>query len=277
MQTLTDLVAALAAFDAKLTKYDAELKFAAQNLVFRRFSAVEDLRKELSVTWGEIGPKVRALGAPLTFQINGEVVPTFENALCPLAGGVSDVTLTALGFARHAIELARGRAQGLAKGGPVPVASAKRQATGLPLSKKVFVVHGHDSGLLNEVAAFLASLGLEAVILKDKPHGGRTLIEKFEDYADVSYAVVLLTPDDVGRSADEATSAVKPRARQNAVLEWGFFMGKRGRERVAVLHKGDVERPSDIQGIAYIAADEETWKLELARELQHAGFSVRLA
>ena len=275
--TVAELMATLKDFDDRLTRYDGELKLAERNFGFRKPAALEALRKGLSVTWGEISGNVRALGAPLTFVFNNQEVLTFENALRPLSGSVAAITTAALPFARHAIELARGRAQALAKRGPSPVATAQGQPAARP-SNRVFVVHGHDSSLTNEVAAFVGNLGLEVVILKDKPNAGRTLIEKFEDYADVSYAVVLLTPDDVGRPAAAiASSTLVPRARQNVILEWGFFMGKKGRDRVAVLYKGGVEKPSDIGGIAYVPADDEGWKLELVRELKHAGFSVKLA
>ena len=48
-------------------------------------------------------------------------------------------------------------------------------------------------------------------------------MEKFEGHSDVGFAVVLFTPDDVGYPAGQAEVA-KPRARQNVVLELGFFL-----------------------------------------------------
>ncbi|MEK7778876.1 MAG: TIR domain-containing protein [Pseudomonadota bacterium] len=68
----------------------------------------------------------------------------------------------------------------------------------VPVSRRVFLVHGHHDGLLHEVARFLAKLKLEPVVLGEQPSFGRTIIEKFVDFADVGYAVVLLTPDDRG-------------------------------------------------------------------------------
>ena len=53
--------------------------------------------------------------------------------------------------------------------------------------------------LVPAVARFLDKLDLEPIILHEQPEGGRTLIEKFEDYADVDYAIVLVTADDVGK------------------------------------------------------------------------------
>src|ERR1035438_10530705 len=72
-----------------------------------------------------------------------------------------------------------------------------------PLTKKVFVVHGHDDEAKEKVARFLERLKLEPIILHEQPNEGRTVIEKFEVFADVGFAVVLLTPDDVGALASE--------------------------------------------------------------------------
>ena len=96
-------------------------------------------------------------------------------------------------------------------------------------SGRVFVVHGRDAGAKNEVARFLSKLKLEPVILHEKPNQGRTIIEKFERFSDVSFAVVLLTPDDVGRPAGQSEKFDKSRARQNVILELGHFLGKLGR------------------------------------------------
>ena len=66
---------------------------------------------------------------------------------------------------------------------------------------RVFLVHGHDEALFHETALFLDRLELKSVVLREQPNQGRTIIEKFEDYADVGFAVVLLTPDDRGAPA----------------------------------------------------------------------------
>ena len=143
-----------------------------------------------------------------------------------------------------------------------------------PRSDKVFIVHGHDDGAREATARFIAKLGLQPVILHEQASGGRTVIEKLEHHADVGFAIVLLTPDDVGGRADDP-SALQPRARQNVILELGFFVAKLGREYVCALHKGAVELPSDILGVVYIAMDATNgWKLVLARELREAGFPV---
>jgi predicted nucleotide-binding protein len=138
---------------------------------------------------------------------------------------------------------------------------------------KIFVVHGHDDGGREGVARFLEKIGLTAIILAEQPNRGRTIIEKFVDCArEVGFAVVLLTPDDLGGTA--ADEAQKSRARQNVIFELGYFVGSLGRGRACLLRKGEVEIPSDLYGVVYTTMDSGNgWKIELARELKAAGFA----
>ena len=141
-------------------------------------------------------------------------------------------------------------------------------------SNKVFVIHGHDEGARETVARFLEKLESQPIILHEQANKGRTIIEKFEDHADVPFAVVLLTPDDVGKLKDEK-SDLKPRARQNVILELGFFLGRLGRGRVCPLVKGDVETPSDYDGVVFTKLDDAgAWKMKLVQELKAAGFDI---
>lgn len=145
-------------------------------------------------------------------------------------------------------------------------AISRRVAT----SNKVFIVHGHDEAALYGLARFLEKLGLVSIILKEEPDRGRTIIEKFEQSAEVGFAVILLTPDDVGASVKADKSLA--RARQNVIFELGFFTGKLGRGRVCLLRKGDVEIPSDLFGVIYTEMDSaDGWKARLVREMKEAG------
>lgn len=145
------------------------------------------------------------------------------------------------------------------------------------LSRRVFLVHGHHDGLLHEVARFLEKLNLQPVILREQPNAGRTIIEKFVDFADVGYAVVLLTPDDRGGTVKQAVEDQRPRARQNVILELGYFLGRLSRNRVTALYTGDVEIPSDYSGVAFVGVDDRgAWRLELARELKASGLEINM-
>jgi predicted nucleotide-binding protein len=114
-------------------------------------------------------------------------------------------------------------------------------------------------------------------ILHEQANRGRTIIEKFEDYADVGFAVVLLTGDDRGGLREVAYESYALRARQNVILELGFFLGRLRRDRICALHEPGVEIPSDYQRVLSVPFDAAgKWKLELARELKSAGLQADL-
>jgi predicted nucleotide-binding protein len=140
------------------------------------------------------------------------------------------------------------------------------------VGNKIFVVHGHDLEVRESVARLLERLELEAVILEEKPNEGQTIIEKFEAHSDVGYAIVLLTPDDVGGVDDQK---LQPRARQNVILELGYFVGALSRKRVCALVRKPIELPSDIHGLVWVEWNAD-WRFRLAKELKAAGFVIDL-
>jgi predicted nucleotide-binding protein len=158
--------------------------------------------------------------------------------------------------------------------GDEAVLAAVRRA----LTPRVFVAHGHDLGAKDELVRFLMALELRPVVLNEEAETGRTIIEKFEDYSDVAYAIILLTPDDVGGTATAAD--LRPRARQNVIFELGYFFGKLGRDKVAALCKrddGELELPSDYSSILSIKMDPAGgWKIKLAKEMITAHFDIDL-
>ena len=152
--------------------------------------------------------------------------------------------------------------------------SAKEQRAALTAqaTNEVFVVHGRDERWKHEVSRFLENGGARAIILHEQVSAGRTVVEKLEEYSKVAYAVVLLTPDDLGGPRETDASDMRPRARQNVILELGYFLALVGRDRVCALYLEGVEMPSDYAGVLYVRLDDSGgWKLELSRELRAAG------
>jgi predicted nucleotide-binding protein len=156
-------------------------------------------------------------------------------------------------------------------------------------SKTVFIVHGTDYQPVKELKAILLDIGIKPIILHEQPSKGMTIIEKLEEYSDVGFAFILLTPDDLGVSEKQLMSninsfmkkdnptkdqitdfitninrpigillmsqimeLVENRARQNVIMEFGYFIGRLGRRKVCCLYKGDIELPSDMHGICYL-------------------------
>jgi len=141
----------------------------------------------------------------------------------------------------------------------------------------VFLVHGHNEAIREMSARLLEKLGLKVIILNEQASASDTVIEKLERYANVHYAVVLMTADDVGGKKNVTDQTLQDRARQNVVLELGYFMGKINRRRVCVLYEKGVELPSDYYGVVYIELDNGgAWRYSLAKELKGAGLEVDL-
>jgi CheY-like chemotaxis protein len=132
-----------------------------------------------------------------------------------------------------------------------------------------FIVHGHDEALLTELKDYLQNVlkWPQPTVLREEASAGRTIIEKFEQYAGMAdWVFVLISPDDP--TFNPKTNDEKRRARQNVIFELGFFYGLLGRlgGRVIVLRKGDVELPSDIDGIVWI---------DVQRGIRAAGEDIR--
>lgn len=146
-----------------------------------------------------------------------------------------------------------------------------------PNSSDVFVVHGHDEAMKQTVCRTLERLGLKPIVLHEMPNHGRTIIEKFTDYATAGFAIILLSADDVGCERGKEPDGFLPRARQNVILELGFFLGMLGRGRVMSLSRevNHFDLPSDYSGVIFTPFDNaEHWRFELIRELRAAKYEV---
>ncbi|VVE43314.1 hypothetical protein PIN31115_04246 [Pandoraea iniqua] len=149
---------------------------------------------------------------------------------------------------------------------------SQEQAAQPSMDRSVFVVHGHDVAALQSVARFLERLEFKAIILHEQANQGRTVIEKVVAHGNVGFAVVIMSPDDVGHAVG---GTPEPRARQNVLLELGFFLGRLGRERVCTLKRGTLDIPSDFAGVVWEAMnDDGAWKMALGRELEAAGYEI---
>ncbi len=142
--------------------------------------------------------------------------------------------------------------------------------------RKVFIVHGRDNEVKQEVARFIEKLGLHTIILHEQVSAGMTIIEKIERYSnEADFAIVLYTPCDQGRGTHETKMHPRYRARQNVVFEHGFLMAKLGRENVCALRKGEIETPNDISGVVYVDFDAQGgWQTGLVKELKACGYKV---
>ena len=145
-----------------------------------------------------------------------------------------------------------------------------QKALSIPVTDKIFIVHGHDGEIKEAVARLLEKQGIKPIILNEQVNQGKTIIEKFEKYANVGAAIALFTNDDIGYAKD--TNDRRPRARQNVVFEAGYFMGKFGRDRVILIAEKGIEIPSDLNGVVY--TDRDNWQFDVCKELYAMGYSI---
>ena len=143
--------------------------------------------------------------------------------------------------------------------------------------RRIVVVHGSDEEMKQATIGALGKLGLAPVLMREQPSQGRKIVEKFADYADVSFAVVLLSPDDFAYAKDDPPTKRKLRPQQDVIFELGFFLGRLGKDNVLVFYREfeNFEVPTDFEGVRFTAFDDRgSWKLSLIRELTACGYSV---
>lgn len=162
-------------------------------------------------------------------------------------------------------------------------------------NQNVFIVHGHNTEIKDQVEQHISDSGFNPIILHKQANLGKTIIEKVEHYGGKSrFAIILCTADDLGckylsRPASKTQvfnkksmtlasqeiqeykikifDSLQKRARQNVVLEFGYFIGLLGRENVIMLYEEGVELPSDMDGFIHIKFDKD-WKENLNKEIR---------
>lgn len=156
----------------------------------------------------------------------------------------------------------------------------KAKASGL-LSNKVFVVHGHDDVSKSSLEIFLTEIGLEPIVLHRQADQGQTIIEKFEKHADVGYAFILFTPDEISylskeESLNDVDRKKELRARPNVIFEFGYFVGRLGRSKVCCLHTSNVVLPTDLSGMVYKSYNNsiEEAAYSIIKDLKAAGYAL---
>lgn len=115
------------------------------------------------------------------------------------------------------------------------------------IKENVFIIHGRDEAKWRELKDILErDFNLTPIILSEKPDTGKTIIEKFEEYAKTcSCAIAIFTPDDEVVSNGEKYLQARP----NVIYELGWFCGHIGRDKVILLLKEGTTLFSDFGGI----------------------------
>lgn len=278
-------------FDAIWKKAKEEHPKITERAVYNR---IQTVRKEYRNT---ISPRMAAYVLASTMEINVYKIIKDKNELNELRDLLSRTLL-----------------RNVLKETVPQVLSKKRKAPKGKPSRRIFIVHGRDLKPVKELKTMLEQFGLKPIVLHEQPSGSITVFEKLWKYSNVGYVFVILTPDDVGYCQSEVEylfstkkkkhpvlsdirpfikdvffgaamdnlheffTLLKERARQNVVLEFGYFVGFLGQKKVFCLYKGDIDLPSDMRGIlhAQFKKSVKEAKSDILRELKGAHYDLHV-
>lgn len=138
--------------------------------------------------------------------------------------------------------------------------------------ENVFVIHGRDEAKWRELKDMIQSeFRLNPIVLLEQPDAGcKTVIEKFEHYAQTcSYAIAVFTPDDEVTSGEQTYLQARP----NVIYELGWFCGRLGRGNVMLLLKERTSMFSDFGGIIQKRFTRNVVEkvVEIRRDLEASG------
>jgi hypothetical protein len=122
------------------------------------------------------------------------------------------------------------------------------------------------------VGKFLEDLGVSVITLSCT-----NTTEAYEQGPDASFALLLLTPEEVAalRPATEGQSATLCRA--DAAFQLGYFVGRLGAKHVFAVAPGSFEPFTGNHGLSCLPLDASNgWQLQLARHLRRAGIDIDL-
>jgi predicted nucleotide-binding protein len=142
-------------------------------------------------------------------------------------------------------------------------------------NRKVLIISGQEKEKKFALVDFLKQLGLKPVLPQEEPGPEKNLIDKFEKYSDVAFAILLLTGDDYGYPKGKPEEA-RPRPKQNVIFELGFLIGRLKQNNIfCALYEEGLDLPPVYQGNFFIPYDSEgLWKLFIARAMKMANVDV---
>jgi predicted nucleotide-binding protein len=166
-----------------------------------------------------------------------------------------------------------------------PLGTPAISATSGKDPKKVFIIHGRQQAILQELKHFLAGMGLQAWTFDDEihdaPHNSSILEVITRGVSKTRAVIALLTPDefaclvpDLRAPADSERDVRRWQPRPNVIYEAGMAMAL-NREGTVLVTVGRVDLPSDLDGVLHIRMSNHSEdRRKLRRKLIHIGGAV---
>ncbi len=145
-----------------------------------------------------------------------------------------------------------------------------------PAQGRVFCV-GVDNQVNSKVRRFLQQIGMQTVYPPLDGQGSQSIIEQYQSYGQMDFALVILSPDELMFQRIQDPKAALTVSSQETVFDLGFLVGKLGRSRVAVFYE-EIEkfkRPTEYFDILYTAYDDKgMWQEKLYKQLNACGLII---
>lgn len=165
------------------------------------------------------------------------------------------------------------RLQGPFSDGVLQLAMEAAWIEGAP---KLMIIHGRSADR-DVLKRYLTRFSGSVIVLADEYAATEPIPIKFERFASsVDGAIALVTPDDFGGLAANPHER-GPRARENVWIEVGWFWGRRGRDKLLLLTKGDVTIPSDLGNVDHVQYTESPVEVKAERRIQQFILRLRAA
>ena len=308
MQIITSVLDQLRFIDPKIVPFDnpeiLDLEMTVPNAVegvFGADSAIYDRFREFRICLGHISLKDShadkqmkyEMGLPQAIIQLEEILAAMENLPKDLGEEIPEIS---------AEDMVAEKKVPKAKAAPFPKKPAPKTArpaqaaeagdkTGepplkqTPASKRasqakvgsVLLLHAKEGDMTLSVVSLLDKLGIDAAMIDESQASSAAKIEEIAGLSGVTFALVILSPEDRGGLPGLTAKIAKPKQRQDVIFELGYLVGRIGKARVAVLHGG--ERPNDIPsgffGVEYLSYQAEGgWQISLIKLLKAAGYQV---
>lgn len=144
---------------------------------------------------------------------------------------------------------------------------------------KVALIYGHDKVARNGIELICRRLKFETFILSNVGVNSETIYRQIvQAIKTANFVIAILTHDDFAYAGKDENKTLRPRARQNVILELGVALGSMDLQRIMIITRNGIEIPSDLDGVIRFSYQQDVSDcyLDIAKVFQRNGYDVDL-